>query len=171
MLDVSLWCEFMTDEIEIYECRVKDIDDSVKELWLGLVREMFEIEGFIVPSESNGGRWVRFVREGLASGRNFLLVAKNRNRLVGFACASVPHDYPLDVSEFVGLIDDVYVLPEFRGRGIGKRLVVESLKKMKDKGVNTVRLTVLTENKTAIKLYEQLGFRIYRYGMTKSLEH
>jgi len=166
-----VWYEFMGDEIEIGECRVEDINDSVKELWLGLVHEMFELEGFIVPSESNGGRWVRFVCEGLASGRNFLLVAKSRNRLVGFACASVPRDYPLDVSEFVGAIDDVYVLPEFRGRGIGKRLVVESLKKMKDKGVNTVRLTVLTENKTAIKLYEELGFRIYRYGMTKSLEH
>ena len=161
----------MTDEIEIYECRVKDIDDSVKELWLGLVHEMFELEGFIVPSESNGDRWVRFVREGLACGRNFLLVAKNRTRLVGFAYASIPRDYPLDVSKFVGAIDDVYVLPEFRGKGIGKRLVVESLKKMKGKDMDAVRLTVLTENKTAIKLYEQLGFRIYRYGMTKSLEH
>ena len=161
----------MANEIEIYECRVEDVDDSVKELWLGLVHEMFELEVFIVPSESNGDRWVRFVREGLASGRNFLLIARNRNRLVGFASASVPHDYPLEVSEFVGVIDDVYVLPKFRGRGIGKRLVVESLKKMKDKSVNAVRLIVLKENKTAIKLYEKLGFRIYRYGMTKSLEH
>jgi len=42
---------------------------------------------------------------------------------------------------------------------------------MKTKGVNTVRLTVLTENKAAIKLYEKLGFRICRYEMIKALEH
>lgn len=69
------------------------------------------------------------------------------------------------------MIDNVYVLPEFRGRGIGKRLRVESLRKMKTKGVNADQLTVLIESKTVIKLYEKLVFRIYRYGMTKFLEH
>jgi len=159
----------MTSEIEIYECRVEDVDNSVKELWLGLAREMFEIEHFTIPSVANGDRWVKFVREGLASKRNFLLVAKNRKRLVGFAFASVPRDYPLDIAEFVGVINDVYVLPEFRGKGIGKKLVVECLKRMKAYKVNAVRLMVLTENRTAIKLYEKLGFRTYRYGMIKRL--
>lgn len=161
----------MTSEIDIYECRVKDVDDSLKELWLGLAREMFEIEHFVVPSESNGDKWVNFVRESLAGGRSFLLVAKCKDILVGFAYASVPRDFPLEVSELAGVINDVYVLPEFRGRGIGKKLVVECLNKIGATGTTAVRITVLTENKAAIRLYEKLDFKVCRYGMTKALRH
>jgi len=90
----------MNGEIEICECRVEDVNESVKGLWLGLAREMFEIEHFIVPSEINSDRWVKFMREGLASGKNLLLVAKCESRNVGFAFASVPRDSPFDVSKF-----------------------------------------------------------------------
>jgi len=59
------------------------------------------------------------------------------------------------------VINDIYVLPEFRGKGIGKKLTVECLNKMKASGMNATSLTVLTENKTAMKFYERLGFRIH----------
>lgn len=91
--------------------------------------------------------------------------------LVGFAFAGVPREYALEVVEPAGIINDVYVLPEFRSRGIDRKLVVECLEKMKTEKVNAVRLMVLTENRSAIRLYEQLGFRIYRYGMIKALKH
>lgn len=159
----------MTEGIEIYECEVEDVDDSVKELWLCLAREMFEIERLIVPSEANGDRWVEFVREGLASGRNFLLVAKNDSRIVGFAYAGIVRHNFEKISKIIGVIDDVYVLPEFRGKGIGKKLVVECLNKMKVVGVKVVGLQVLTENRAAIKLYEKLGFKTNRCGMIKHI--
>jgi hypothetical protein len=47
----------MTSGIEIYECRVEDVNDLVKELWLRLAREMFEIEHFTLPSETNADKW------------------------------------------------------------------------------------------------------------------
>jgi len=159
----------MAEGIEIYECEVEDVDDSVKKLWLGLAREMFEIERLILPSEANGDKWVEFVREGLASGRNLLLIAKSDNAVVGFAFASIFRNYPLEVSRTIGVIDDVYVLPEFRGKGIGKKLAMECLNKMEAAGVKTVTLQVFTENKVAIKLYEKLGFKTYRYGMKKQI--
>jgi len=160
----------MTEEVEICECEVEDVNDSVKELWLGLSHEMFEIERLIVPSEANSDRWIEFVRQGLASGRNFLLVAKSDNAVVGFAFASIFRNYPLEVSKTIGVIDDVYVLPEFRGKGIGKKLAVGCLNRMKAAGAKAVTLQVLTGNKVAIKLYEKLGFKTYRYGMLKQIK-
>jgi len=158
----------MAEGIEIYECEVEDVDDSVKELWLGLAREMFEIERLIVPSEANGDKWVELVREGLASGQNLLLVAKNGGKPVGFAYAGIFPEH-FEVSRLVGAIHDVYVLSEFRGRGIGKKLIIECLNRMKAAGAKLVRLQVLTENKAAIELYEKLGFKTYRYGMIKQI--
>lgn len=73
----------MTSEIEICECRAEDVDDSLKDLWLGLAHEMFNIERFILPSKTNSDRWAKFVREELASGRSFLLIARMEADLLG----------------------------------------------------------------------------------------
>ncbi len=144
-----------------------DVDDSLKQLWMRLAREMFETGYFIIPSEANAEKWVRFIREGLAEEKSFLLVARSDGKPVGFVQGSVPK-FPLEVSEPAGTIDNLYVLPEFRGRGIGKKLMAEGLKTLKTRGVKAVRLSVLKENRVAIKLYEKLGFKIYQYGMEKA---
>ncbi len=110
---------------------------------------------------------VSFIRGSLASGKTFLFVAKINNKPVGFIQGSFP-DYPLNVYRPIGTIDNLYVSPGFRRRSVGKKLVVESLKTLKAGGVNAVRLSVLKENKAAVKLYRKLGFKIYNYGMEKT---
>ena len=100
-----------------------------------------------------------------------MLIAKNEGRLVGFAYASFIRDFPFEVSGHVSVINDVYVLPEFRGIGIGKQLVIECMDKLKTHGAEAVRLTVLADNKAVVELYERLGFKACRYGMLKSLRH
>jgi len=53
-----------------------------------------------------------------------------------------------------------------RGRGHGRRLMVEVLELLRGMGVREVRLTVAPSNSTAIELYETLGFtadaRLYK---------
>jgi len=156
--------------IEICEYKAEDVDDAVKQLWLGLAHEMFGIEHFILPSEANANKWVKFVHDSLAGKRGFLLAAKIGNKPIGFAYGTIFRDYPIEVSELTASINDLYVLPEFRGKGIGKKLIVESLNRLKTEGVKSVRLTVLTNNEAALKLYKKLGFKIYQYGMTKTLK-
>lgn len=155
--------------IKICECKPEDVNESLKQLWLSLAREMFKIERFILPSAENADKWISFTRDTLVRGKGFLFVAKNGNKPIGF-CTSSIFEMPLEASEIMGSINDLYVLPEFRGRGIGRKLVAESLKKLKAQGVNTARLNVLKENRAAVKLYRKLGFKIYNYGMEKTLE-
>jgi ribosomal protein S18 acetylase RimI-like enzyme len=161
----------MANEIEVHLCRVEDIDKTLKQLWLALALEMFEVEHYTMPSEANADRWANFVRESLTGGKSFLLVAKSEGKVVGFAYATIFRDYPLDVAELIGAINDVYVLPEFRGKSIGKKLMIECMNKMQAEDVKAVRLIVLSENGSAVKLYQRLGFRIFRYGMIKPLKH
>lgn len=56
----------------------------------------------------------------------------------------------------------LYVLPEFRKRGCGRVLVSQALHRTTmTAGVRRVNLTVVTQQKNAIRLYQSLGFRIY----------
>jgi len=135
------------------------------------VKETFEIERYILPSEANADRWLRLVREGLTERRDFLFVAESKDRLVGFACVSVFRGHPFEAVKLAGATNGVYVLPECRGKGIGKKLIVECLTKMQTEGVSSVRLTALSGNETAVRLYEEFVLKVGRYGMTKPFKH
>ncbi len=52
-------------------------------------------------------------------------------------------------------LDDLYILPEYRGQGIGSRVMEYCLKKA-DK---PVFLYVFKNNLPAVRLYEKYGFR------------
>lgn len=157
----------MSGEIEIHECHAEDIDDALKQLWINSIREG---SLSVLPTEANAATWARFTQDGLSKGRILLLVAKTGDRTIGYALANISRESPFELSESICFLNDVYVMPGFRGKGIGKRLTTECLTRMKAKGFKTVRLNVLPENKIAIRLYEKLGFKTFMYGMNKSLE-
>ena len=50
------------------------------------------------------------------------------------------------------------VLEEYRSKGIGKKLVEQSIEGMKIKKCNESYLEVRTDNQAAINLYEGLGY-------------
>jgi ribosomal protein S18 acetylase RimI-like enzyme len=56
----------------------------------------------------------------------------------------------------------MYVAPEFRGEGVGRRLVEQALKNASAMdGMLQVNLSVNANNSAAIALYEALGFRSF----------
>jgi GNAT superfamily N-acetyltransferase len=57
-----------------------------------------------------------------------------------------------------GVVDDVFVLPEWRSRGIARRLVGEGIKYLREQGMEEVRLDVVQTNKPAISLYRSMGY-------------
>ncbi|MEO7221522.1 MAG: phosphoribosylglycinamide formyltransferase [Devosia sp.] len=59
-----------------------------------------------------------------------------------------------------GNIWGVYVQPQARGRGISRALLTEILSSARTQ-VKQVHLSVVTDNATALALYERLGFTIY----------
>ena len=56
-------------------------------------------------------------------------------------------------------ITTVAVRQAFRGRGLGKALMLAMLDCARDLGARMVTLEVRKSNATAIKMYEELGFR------------
>ncbi len=50
------------------------------------------------------------------------------------------------------------VLPAYRGRGIGKRLLLACLTKARANGITRVQLQARADNLNAIRLYEAVGF-------------
>ncbi len=58
------------------------------------------------------------------------------------------------------LVEAVAVLPEWRGRGVGRRMMAEALAEARRAGRRRVALYVVEGNHVAIHLYTSLGFRV-----------
>lgn len=93
------------------------------------------------------------------------LVALVNNKIVGIVWTRIMNDY--------GYVDDntpslsISLYKEFRGLGIGYKLMKEMLELLKEKGYKQVSLSVQKEN-YAVNLYKKLGFEIYK---VKDLEY
>ena len=62
----------------------------------------------------------------------------------------------------VGSIQNVGIVPEHRGNGLGKAIVLKSLQGFREEGLNYASLEVTALNRVAVRLYQSLGFRITR---------
>lgn len=54
-------------------------------------------------------------------------------------------------------LEDIYVKPEYRGQGIGSKIIKKVAEVALDKGCSQFRLAVLNWNKRAMDLYKALG--------------
>lgn len=68
----------------------------------------------------------------------------------------------LKLSEEVGAIQNVAVLPEYRRRGIGQALVQGALQGFQRAGVKRVTLEATSDNLSAVNLYQRIGFTTFR---------
>ena len=58
-----------------------------------------------------------------------------------------------------GAIQNLGVIPEHRGRGLGRLLMQRAAAGFQAAGIKRMNLEVTTANQSAIRLYEQLGFK------------
>jgi ribosomal protein S18 acetylase RimI-like enzyme len=57
-------------------------------------------------------------------------------------------------------LEKIYVLPEFKGKGLGKASLGEIVESLKKQGIKTLFLCVIDTNINAIAFYKKLGFTI-----------
>lgn len=101
--------------------------------------------------------FVSYVRESLPDGRFECWVAESDVGPVGSGCALVTEGPPFahNPSGRVGRLFDVFVEPEWRGRGVAKLLVRTILDELATDGVGSVGLVA---SEAARPVYERLGF-------------
>jgi mycothiol synthase len=94
--------------------------------------------------------WVLVEREGRIVGTALNKINRSQNRALGAQR---------------GRVNAVAVLAPFRGRGLGRAIVAESLRVLRDAGVSAAWLGVDAENPHgALGIYESLGFSVIERG-------
>lgn len=140
--------------------------DALVPLWQDLVADQRR-HGTHIAVERNADN----ARSWLATRMTFdgVRVAKREDSIVGFVSYELMRDqFERDGTD--GVIQNLYVDPSYRDRGIGSRLLERAETILDDRGADRIRLQVLEPNERAAGFYRDRGYRSYRVMYRKTLE-
>lgn len=130
-------------EVSVINCSVKLFDDvSHTHLVFNSIKETFDFfTGDILSLEE--------VKQSI----------QNKEVLAIYSCDSLAGFLRYYIKNKVSWIGHIVIFDEFAGKGLGKLLVYEYLKHQFAKGIQTFQHWVVSDNNTALKLYDYFGFK------------
>ena len=131
----------------------------------------FDPSRFLVPSPRTANEYASFIRTQLEEPDKIVLVADNHSDVVGYAYGALEGYDFLALRGPAGILHDLIVDPEFRGRGVGRLLVVAMLDFFRSRGVPRVVLSTAEQTATAQQLFTRMGFRRTMIEMTHDLNN
>ena len=90
-----------------------------------------------------------------------VIMASDSDKPIGYCWTRINFQKNKAPSEGTGRIYMLGVDPDYRGRGLGRQLLLVGLSYLKSKGLRVVELTVDRENKAACTLYKSVGFKLW----------
>ncbi len=87
-----------------------------------------------------------------------VLVAVDDGKVIGSGYAHIMESEIYLKHKQNAYLGFMYVVPEYRGQGINRKVVDELIAWCDSKGMTEIRLDVYSENTAAIKAYEKVGF-------------
>jgi ribosomal protein S18 acetylase RimI-like enzyme len=99
-----------------------------------------------------------------------MVVAEADNKIIASGYARIDRSRPFLKHNTHAYLGFMYVLPEYRGQGINKR-IIDALKNWATiQNITEFSLEVYYDNVSAIKAYEKIGFSKYILEMRFNLE-
>ena len=136
-------------EIRIRKAGIEDLEAFV-DIYKSAYRNMQE---YAYRKERNIKYYFKWL---LRRDREGIFVAEIDGKPAGFvACDATWHSF---FDEDVGEIHEIVVAREYRGKGIGKRLMEAAENYLKSRGHKKIELWVGERNYAAKKFYEKLGY-------------
>ena len=136
----------------LFKKEQRDFDDSLKTDW---------------PFSPVGENYFRRVLTG-ETGRVWLAIVDNRAVafLIGTLSESVPTSRAIKKRI---VLNNMFVLKEYRNKGIGGKLVKEFIAWAKQEKADNIRVTAFAGNKKAIEFYRRCGFYDYNHTLEMNL--
>jgi len=82
------------------------------------------------------------------------------DKVIGYCWTKITYEGEVAIGERKGRIFMLGADPDYRGRGVGKRVLLAGLAHLKSKGLRVAELTVDSENTVACALYRSVGFEV-----------
>lgn len=129
------------------------------------------LEPGLPPGSHIARRYVEAMLQRCAAYQGRVFVAVRQDGIVGFTCvlARIPETAPDEHTRPHAAVGELFVIPELRGGGLGRRLLELAEAHARERGADRLRVQVLAGNEAARLLYSGFGFRERLVELEKTL--
>ena len=153
------------DELSIRPATVADTD-ALADLWVDLAEGQRAHGSHLLPRENRERIRESIGRHAVSGG---VVVASRSDRVVGFVMFSMEQRlYATTLDR--GVVHNLFVLPEHRGREIGSRLLAAAESGLVAEGAEAISLETLSANEAARRFYRAHGYKPHRVEFEKRVE-
>lgn len=140
----------------------RDTDfEPLRRLWRELMDLHVRLDPRFTLSEAADQRFYGYLETARARDDYRVRVAVVDDEVVGFAISCVLPNSPVYRARWIGYINDLCVTESMRKRGIGERLVRDSVEWLRANGAETVEVYVAHLNEGAQRFWRRVGGREY----------
>jgi ribosomal protein S18 acetylase RimI-like enzyme len=143
-----------------------DAADDLTQLWVDLAADQRTHGSHLLVDENREVARESLLRHALTGG---LLVARDDEDLLGFV-SFYPEGGTFQQDVQRGVIENIYVVPERRGEGIGSKLLSAAESRLTDEGAEVLALEALADNDEAIRFYERHGYASHRVELERETD-
>ena len=142
--------------------------DLLEPLWVAVHHQHQRAMPHLCPYVSDAGTWRErraLYHQLFLEHDPMLLLARHDERVVGYALGytmAASGTWLADTwatGDRIGEVESLSVLPEYRGRGLGSRLLEELHNGLERKGARDLIVGALAGNADAIRLYQRHGYQ------------
>ena len=162
------------DKITIRKARISDVPIIV-ELFDKFMEEHKKIvlqrnsrqEQHVKRKNNSRNIFKSFIEKNITSSKSIVNVAHVNGKIAGYALSYIKDGPAVYKVDKVGYISDLYVIKDFRGKGIATRFKNEAFRFFRKKGIRFKSIMANPENKHARYIYKKWGFFDFHIEMRK----
>jgi ribosomal protein S18 acetylase RimI-like enzyme len=100
----------------------------------------------------------------------YLIGYNEGDKIIGFIAGEILNCFlPISKVKKVGYISGAYVMPQYRGKNVMKRLEQMLIRFFKSKNLRYAELNVMTMNASGKEIWSRLGYSTFREQMRKTI--
>ncbi|MBW2992997.1 GNAT family N-acetyltransferase [Candidatus Woesearchaeota archaeon] len=152
--------------MEIRKATLKDYE-QLKEMKMDFMLEEYKLFDKDINKRYPKVGMPRQLKKNLKSKKVGFFMALDRGKAVGFIGGEIEKAHPFWRFKRVGYLFNLYVIPSYRRKGMGKELTKAILDWFKKRKIKWIKLHVYANNPRAHSLYKKLGFKDFLIELKK----
>lgn len=148
-------------ECEIKEASIDNLRDVQNLNSLLFKKEYKEFDNTLNCNWTLGKTGENFFRERIIGNNGCVFIALKNNKIIGYLAGEIREIPNYRTLTSYSELENMFVLEEFRGMGIGTKLVERFKEWCKSRGIARMKVSTSSKNKNGIDFYRKNGFFDY----------
>ena len=151
--------------------RKATLDDfeALKKFKILSKKEELKYSETLKPLKGTKKKYLDYLKTDLTRQWRAVFVAVENKKIVGMIIGKRYNAISISKYKRKGYMSNLYIDKNYRKKGIGKKLLLHTLKWLKKQGVKHVSLEIHTNNSAAQNLSHKIGFKDYTIKLTKNI--